>query len=752
MKQCLESTVAAIVAVAFVAESCRPVAAETAAAPVQLKLDDLFPTDRVLDVQITLDKDDWDMIRNQSRNFFEALREERKQAPTESPYTYVEASVTIDGVEFPHVGIRKKGFIGSQSASRPSLKIKLNHVDDKGNIEGLTNLTFNNNKQDPTLVSQFMGYALFNAAGSPAPRCAFASVTVNGQRLGVYSHVESMRKPLMKRIFGSDAGTLYEGTVVDFFDGWEGGFEHKFGDDEVGRERIAQLTKLLRPDNAAEIDWQAVGELVDLDSFYTFWAVEGLLGAWDGYSANGNNYFFYLNPTTDKFHFLPWGLDALFEKHSKIAYDPAAPLSVKTKGMIAHKLYLTEDGRERYANRLNALLSDQWDEASLLREVDRVESMLQPHLADAQQGHARALEGVREFIRSRRADLVGETADGMPEWTKAPDPPMVIPAAFADDSDSLWNAAKVGDIGAMRQKLSEGVDVNARHQRAGGTALSMAAVAGELQAVKFLISEGADVNAKNDDGQSSLHGAAFLGRIDVVRLLIEENADINIRNNEGDTPLDSAAAEWNDQIQGIVQFISMILQVDIETELVKANRPKVAALLRDHGALSGSDLPEMTGDDLWQSAKLGSLEAIKQHLRAGKNDVNAQDKNGMTALTWASLAGQPEAVELLLFSGADVNAKNRDGSNALHGAAFFGRIEVVKLLVQHDLEINGRNAMGQTPLDGVDAEWNQGLQDFATMIANFLKVPVDIDQLKSARPQIAKLLREHGGKTTLELQ
>ena len=39
-------------------------------------------------------------------------------APLRSPYTYVEASVTIDGVEFPRVGLRKKGFIGSQSTSQ----------------------------------------------------------------------------------------------------------------------------------------------------------------------------------------------------------------------------------------------------------------------------------------------------------------------------------------------------------------------------------------------------------------------------------------------------------------------------------------------------------------------------------------------------------------------------------------------------------------------------------------------------------
>ena len=65
--------------------------------------------------------------------------------------------MTIDGVSFPEVGLRKKGFLGSLNAFRPSLKIKLNHVDKKASIKGLTNLTLNNNQQDHSLVSQFMG-------------------------------------------------------------------------------------------------------------------------------------------------------------------------------------------------------------------------------------------------------------------------------------------------------------------------------------------------------------------------------------------------------------------------------------------------------------------------------------------------------------------------------------------------------------------------------------------------------------------
>ena len=144
--------------IGLVTALCFLVAVNTVTAK-ELTLDDLFPNDRVLDVQITVADKDWDTIRYQSRDFVSALHESRKVKPPDSPYTYVDASVTIDGVEFPEVGLRKKGFLGSQSTIRPSLKIKLNHTNKKAGIDGMTDLTFNNNQEDVSLVNQFMGYA-----------------------------------------------------------------------------------------------------------------------------------------------------------------------------------------------------------------------------------------------------------------------------------------------------------------------------------------------------------------------------------------------------------------------------------------------------------------------------------------------------------------------------------------------------------------------------------------------------------------
>ena len=50
----------------------------------------------------------------------------------------------------------------------------------------------------------------------------------------------------MERAFGNDGGTLYEGTVVDFSEGWEGSFEKEIGEDKPGREKIKQLIQALQ--------------------------------------------------------------------------------------------------------------------------------------------------------------------------------------------------------------------------------------------------------------------------------------------------------------------------------------------------------------------------------------------------------------------------------------------------------------------------------------------------------------------------
>jgi spore coat protein H len=187
---------------------------------------------------------------------------------------------------------------------------------------------------------------------------------------------------MIEREFGDDSGVLYEGTIVDFHPGWELGFERKFGKDGKGRKKIAELIRLINQ-KEENSDWEAqIGELVDLPSFYTFWVMETILGHWDGYAGNSNNYFFYLNPETDRFHFVPWGIDALFVEKGKLDKDPNAPISVRTIGLLANRLYEKSSSRERYEGELRRLLAEVWDEDKLITELTRVSELITPFVND----------------------------------------------------------------------------------------------------------------------------------------------------------------------------------------------------------------------------------------------------------------------------------------------------------------------------------------------------------------------------------
>lgn len=546
--------------------------------------DDLFPSDRVLEVNITVEKADWKALCRQSRTLQVALGTARKKGEFDKPFSYITGEVSIDGVTFAEVGIRKKGFVGSLSNSRPSLKIKLNHKGKTGSLAGWTNLTFNNNQQDESLASQFLTYQLANAMGVTAPRVSFARVTVNGKYLGIYTHIEAVRERLLERGFGTSKGVLFEGTVVDFVKGWAKGFERKLGDAQRGQERIERLITVLADTEDADLMVE-VGKLVDLDAFYKYWALEGLLGIWDGYTGGQNNYYVYLHPETNRFYFMPWGADASFVEYGMRGRVKGAPMSVKTGAQLTYRLYQTQAGRDRYKVEMLRLLKDYWSEKALLAECDRLEELLDPHLGSTQRRMTDRLDDLRDFVEERRDVVVAEIADGMPEWDRLPRKPLVIPKGGW--GSSIWGAARDGDVGELELQLRRGKSVNMKSEDDGGSLLALAAVVGEVDAVKFLLEKGARANSKSDDGNTPLHGAAFFGRVEVVELLIEAGAKLDAKNDKGETPIDGVSGDWNEELEGILNSYAGILGIEIDLDAIKANRPKAATLLRKYGAKSG---------------------------------------------------------------------------------------------------------------------------------------------------------------------
>ena len=377
---------------------------------------DPFEVNRLLDVKVAMPAADWKKMRYEHHDLFGLITPRKPGKPRPNPYHYFKGNVTIGGKLFKNVGLRKKGLLGSVNAQRPSIKINFDKFGTEQEFEGVSLMTLNNNDTDASLVKQHMAYELFRKAGIPAPRCNFARVTVNGEYLGVYSHVESVRKDFLKRHFTKASGNLYEGQISDFTEKAAGTFDAKINAKKNDRNDLLKATKALAVPDEQLFD--AVGKVINLNDFYRYWAMEGLIGFNDGYSGNQNNFFIYNDPQSGRFKFIPWGADGVFRARSGKASQAGTPMSVMAEGVVAHRLYKTEKGRERYRSELLKVLDEVWDEQALQAKLDKLTRMLRSHTHLPPRLYDPAVDSVRRFISKRRNMLGVELTGPIPLWPK----------------------------------------------------------------------------------------------------------------------------------------------------------------------------------------------------------------------------------------------------------------------------------------------------------------------------------------------
>ncbi len=375
-----------------------------------LTYETIFAPDKLVEVSITIDGKDWDALRAETRSMADAMAKDRHPDSAESPYDYYKADVVIDGVEIKNVGLRKKGFIGSLDRERPSLKVHFGKFEKGREVAGLEKLTLNNNKQDPSAMNQVLAYKTFRDAGLVAPRANHAHVTVNGKDLDIYSNVESVDDEFVKRHFKGKPGTLYEGTVTDFVEGWQDKFETKLGK-KGDYSDIEAVIKAAAADDENLI--AELGKVIDLEQFYRFWAVEVLVQHWDGYTGDRNNYFVHRPKNSAQFTFIPWGADSIGAKHPFWQFTP--PKSVYAASVLSRRLYDHPESRKQYRQTLREILETVWNTKEKLGEIDRIEKLIGEHMA-GKRGFESAVGRLKEFVAGRHEAIMAELNAEAPDW------------------------------------------------------------------------------------------------------------------------------------------------------------------------------------------------------------------------------------------------------------------------------------------------------------------------------------------------
>ncbi len=257
-------------------------------------------------------------------------------------------------------------------------------------------------------------------------------------------------------------------------------------------------------------------------------------------------------------------------------------------------------------------------------------------------------------------------------------------------------------LSSMKSLLGHGANVNI--QDPGGlSALMISASMNESDITRFLLDNGADAKAQDANRFTALAMAALTGDIESVKTLLEKGANpsvkiepfpgapATIQQMAGIKPADLAMKS------GFAEIADMITQA--EQDYIPDTRDRELAS-------AAPTAPTIDANDAFMNAILsGDLSSVQAALEDGA-DVNTQDENGMSALTYSSTQQNKEIMTLLLEKGAKIDLTDTNGMSALHFSVMEGQIESVKLLLEKgasaDLRI-AHPAGDNFPLHGLNA-------------------------------------------------
>lgn len=237
---------------------------------------------------------------------------------------YGRTKFTINGTVFPSAGLKLKGAAGSYRHfdEKPAFTINLDKFRKKQSYDGVDKFHLNNAAQDETFLHEWLGSEMFKVIGYPHPRVGHAWVALKDGEKRLYVVRENYNPKLLERFFANTKGNLYDGGFLQDIDA---DLEKDAGEGDDDRRDLAKLREALSSEDFLQ-RLADVPDLIDMDRFMVFMAMERLLCHWDGYSCNTNNYRLYFDPESGKAVFLPHGMDQLFGGLDMDMFEYTSPM------------------------------------------------------------------------------------------------------------------------------------------------------------------------------------------------------------------------------------------------------------------------------------------------------------------------------------------------------------------------------------------------------------------------------------------
>lgn len=365
-------------------------------------------------------------------------------------FPWAHAELHAGGRVYKNVGLRYKGngsYVSTDKMLKRNLKIELDHYDDDQRFHGLKTITLNAGAVDASRMREALAYGVFRSAGAPAPRTAFAKVTLtvpgkyDKEFVGLYTFVEHVDKAFLKTHFQDGKGLLMKPERmrgIDYLgDDWtkyKGRYRPRRDATAKEAQRVIDFARLVNKADDAAFEKQ-VGDYLDIDRFLRFTAVTTMMPNTDSFFTTGHNYFIYLNPKTNKFVFMPWDLDISFAGFpamgsidQQVNLNLLKPASGRLK--LVDRLFALPEVKARYQKVLKEIAEKSFTKRKLLAEIDAMDKATREPLALEKKAMERRKEkrdGFSELVGAwfapaemrsyveRRADAVAKQVAAMGE-------------------------------------------------------------------------------------------------------------------------------------------------------------------------------------------------------------------------------------------------------------------------------------------------------------------------------------------------
>lgn len=342
--------------------------------------------------------------------------------------------VLDNGIAIEGVGARYRGnssFGGMGGASlKKSINLEIDHTDPEARLMGYKTLNLNNAYMDETLMREPL---YFNAMRRYAicPHSSFVKLYINGQYWGVYCDTQQEDGDLIDEYLPSNDGDRFRAPNMPGLGGrgalpgrpggggsgvsalsylgtnlasYKSNYELKSNNSTSAWERLMRATEVLNNTPTNQLR-NKVEEVLAVDSWLWFLALENIFTDEDGYYSKGADYGFYYEPESGRFHPVEHdGNESLATGDVSVSPVQGA---TSTDRPVLRRLLSIPELRQRYLAHLRTALEQTLHPALMTPVIQQYSALtIEAIRADTKKGftlnaYTNDLRGLLNFVTNR---------------------------------------------------------------------------------------------------------------------------------------------------------------------------------------------------------------------------------------------------------------------------------------------------------------------------------------------------------------